>query len=52
MDSGIVLGILFFGVAIGALLESVVRIAFRQKLEEEFVDKLKKHVSLEDSTKG
>jgi hypothetical protein len=51
MDSGTVMGIFLLGAAVGALLESVVRLALKHKLEQEFVDKLKDHVSAEDSRK-
>jgi hypothetical protein len=51
MDSGTVIGIFFLGTAVGALLESVVRLALKHKLEQDFVDTLKEHVSAEDSRK-
>jgi hypothetical protein len=51
MDSGTVMGVFFLGAAVGALLESVVRLALKHKLEQDFVDKLKEHVSAEDSRK-
>jgi hypothetical protein len=44
MDSGTVFGIFFFGVAMGALLESAIRMVLRQRLEQEFVEKLKNRV--------
>lgn len=41
MDSGTVLGIFFLGAAVGALLESMVRLAFKDKLKQEFTDEIK-----------
>jgi hypothetical protein len=48
MELGIVLAIFFLGTAAGALLESTVRLAFRRKLEREFLSELNERLAADE----